>query len=219
MITLTNGSQTMAKGIGLACHLPSISLTFVLYVPDCPFNLISINKLTRDLNCLITYSDNSITLQDRSTGRTIGIGREFQGLFHLSLPSSSTSCTSTDTHLLIHSRLGHPNIFKFRVMVPRISSLSPIECESCQLGKHTRVPFPKRLDQWTKFPFKLVYTDVWSPSRTESTLGFRYFVTFIDDYSHCTWLFLMKTRAKLSSIFQKFHVEVRTQFNTSIRIL
>ena len=41
----------------------------------------------------------------------------------------------------------------------------------------------------------------------------------MDDYSHCTWLFLMKTRAKLFSIFQKFHTEVQTQFNTSICIL
>ena len=48
---------------------------------------------------------------------------------------------------------------------------------------------------------------------------FQYFVTFIDDYSHCTWLFLMKTQAELFSIFQKFHDEDRTQFNTSIRIL
>ena len=32
-------------------------------------------------------------------------------------------------------------------------------------------------------------------------------------------LFLMKTRAELFSIFQKFHAEIRTQFNTSIRIL
>ena len=124
-----------------------------------------------------------------------------------------------DTPLLIHSRLGHPNISKFRVMVPCFSSLSSIEYESYQLGKHTRVPFPKRLDQRTKSPFKLVHTDVWDPSRTEPTLGSRYFVTFIDDYSHCTWLFLMKTRAELFSIFQKFHVEVQTQFNASIRIL
>ena len=29
----------------------------------------------------------------------------------------------------------------------------------------------------------------------------------------------MKTRVELFSIFQKFHVEIRTQFNTSIRIL
>ena len=146
MITLVNGSQTMAKGIGLTCPLPSIPLTSVIYVLDSPFNLISINKLTRGLNCLITFSDNSITLQDQSTGRTIGIGREFQGIFHLNSPSSSTACTSMDTPLLNHSRLGHQNISKFQVMVPRFSSLSSIEYESRQLGKHTCVPFSKRLD-------------------------------------------------------------------------
>ena len=77
MITLANGSQTMAKGFGSASPLPSIPLTYVLYVPDSHFNLLSINKLTRDLNCLITFSDNYVTLQDRSIGRTIGIGCEF----------------------------------------------------------------------------------------------------------------------------------------------
>ena len=41
----------------------------------------------------------------------------------------------------------------------------------------------------------------------------------MDDYSLCTWLFLMKTRVELFSIFQKFHAEIRIQFNTSIRIL
>ena len=160
MITLANGYQTMAKEIDSACPLPFIPLTYVLYVPNYPFNLIFISKLTRDLNCLITFSKNSITLQDWSTGRTIGIGLEFQGLFHLSSPSSSTACTSMDTPLLIHSRLGHLNISKFRVMVPRFSSLSSIECESCQLGKHTRVPFLRRLDQRTKSPFELVHIDV-----------------------------------------------------------
>ena len=63
MITLTNGSQTMARGIGSICPLPSIPITYVLYVPDSLFNLISISKLNRDLNYLITFSDNSVTLQ------------------------------------------------------------------------------------------------------------------------------------------------------------
>ena len=219
MVTLANGSQTIAKGIGSTSPLPSLPLTSILFVPDSPFNLISISKLTRDLNCLITFSDHSVTLQDQSVGQTIGIGRESQGLFHLSSPSPSTACASMDTPLLIHNRLGHPNISKLQKMVPCFSSLSSIECESCQFGKHTRVSFLKRLDQRTKSPFELVHTDIWGPSRVESTLGFRYFVTSIDDYSRCTWLFLMKTRAELFSIFQKFHAEIRTQFNTSICIL
>ena len=163
----------MAKGIGSACPFPSILLTSILYVLDSPFNLISINKLTCNLDCLIIFFDNFVTLQDQSTGRTIDIGCEFQGLFHLSSPSSSTACTSMDTPLLIHSRLDHPKIFKLRIMVPCFSSLFLIECESCQLGKHTRVPLPNCLDQRTKSPFELVHIDVWGPSWTESTLGFR----------------------------------------------
>ena len=61
-IILANGSQTMTKGIGSTCSLPSIPLTSVIYVYDYPFNLISISKLTCDLNCLITFSDNFVTL-------------------------------------------------------------------------------------------------------------------------------------------------------------
>ena len=76
VITLANGTQTMAKGIRSTCLLPSLPLTFVLYVPDSPFNLISINKLIHDFNCSITFSHSSITLQDRSTGRTISIRHE-----------------------------------------------------------------------------------------------------------------------------------------------
>ncbi|RVW46594.1 Retrovirus-related Pol polyprotein from transposon TNT 1-94 [Vitis vinifera] len=185
-VTLANGSQTVAKGIGLALPLPSLPLTFVLYTPECPFNLISISKITRTLNCSITFSDKFVTLQDRSTGKTIGIGRESQGLYHLTSDSSPAVCISTDAPLLIHNRLGHPSLSKFQKMVPRFSTLSSLPCESCQLGKHTRVSFPKRLNNRAKSPFELVHTDVWGPCRTASTLGFQYFVTFIDDYSRLT---------------------------------
>ena len=123
----------------------------------------------------------------------IGIGHESQGLFHLRSPLCSTACTSTEAPHLLHSRLGHPSFSQFRKLVSHFSNLSSLECESCQLKKHTCVLLPKHLVPQTKSPFELVYTDVWGSSRSTSTLGFRYFVTFIDDYSRCTWLFLMKT--------------------------
>ncbi|RVW98549.1 Retrovirus-related Pol polyprotein from transposon RE1 [Vitis vinifera] len=135
----------------------------------------------------VTLANGSQTVaKDRSTGKTIGIGRESQGLYHLTSDSSAAVCISTDAPLLIHNRLGHPSLSKFQKMVPRFSTLSSLPCESCQLGKHTRVSFPKRLNNRAKSPFELVHTDVWGPCRTASTLGFQYFVTFIDDYSRCT---------------------------------
>ncbi|RVW45709.1 hypothetical protein CK203_105139 [Vitis vinifera] len=112
-VTLANGSQTVAKGIGLAHPLPSLPLTSVLYTPECSFNLISISKITRTLNCSITFSDKFVTLQDWSTGKTIGIGRESQGLYHLTSPSTPAVCISIDAPLFIHSRLGHPSLSKF----------------------------------------------------------------------------------------------------------
>ena len=160
IITLANGFQTIAKGIGSICPLPSLPLTSVLYVPNFLFNLISISKLTRDLHYVLTFSYNYVTLQDRSTRRTIGIGHESQCLFHLSSPLCSIACTSMEAPLLLHSRLGHPSLSKFQNLVPHFSSLSSFECESYQLGKHTRVLFPKRLDPRTKSLFELVHTDV-----------------------------------------------------------
>ncbi|RVW43682.1 hypothetical protein CK203_080507 [Vitis vinifera] len=159
-VTLANDSQTVAEGIGLALPLPSLPLTSVLYTPECPFNLISISKITRTLNCFITFSDKFVTLQDRSTGKTIGIGRKSQGLYHLTSDSSPAVCISTDAPLLIHNRLGHPSLSEFQKMVPRFSTLSSLPCESCQLGKHTRASFPKRLNNRAKSLFELVYTDV-----------------------------------------------------------
>ena len=159
-VTLANGSQTVAKGIGLAHPLPSLPLISVLYTPKCPFNLTSISKITRTLNCSIIFFDKFVTSQDWSTGTTIDIGRESQGLYHLTSKSSPAVCVSTNVPLLIHSRLGHPSLSKFQKMVTRFSTLSSIACESCQLGKHARVSFPKRLNNRAKSPFELVHTDV-----------------------------------------------------------
>ncbi|XP_070011260.1 uncharacterized protein [Nicotiana sylvestris] len=50
-VTLANGSQTKAKGVGQANPLPSVTLDSILFVPDCPFNLASISHLTRALHC------------------------------------------------------------------------------------------------------------------------------------------------------------------------
>ena len=130
-ITLANGTQTMAKGIVSAYPLSSLPLTYVLYFPDFIFNLIRISKLIHDLNCLNTFSHSSVILQDHSMGRTIGIGHESQGLYHLNSVPSSTVCTSTDEHLLVHRHLSQLNISKLRKMVSRFSSLSSLECELC----------------------------------------------------------------------------------------
>ena len=68
-------------------------------------------------------------------------------------------------------------------------------------------------------PFELVHYDVWGPYPIMSPTGFKYFVTFIDDFSRVTWLYLMKSRVELFSHFSACCAEIQTQFHISIQTL
>jgi hypothetical protein len=48
---------------------------------------------------------------------------------------------------------------------------------------------------------------------------FHYFVTFVDTFSRMTWLFLMKDRSELFSVFQIFCNMIKIQFSQKICIL
>ena len=69
--------------------------------------------------------------------------------------------------------------------------------ESCQLGKHVCSSYSSRLNKRADASFDLVHSNIWGHSRVKSKQGFCYFVIFIDDYSRCTWLYLMKYRTEL----------------------
>ncbi|XP_052173347.1 ribonuclease II, chloroplastic/mitochondrial isoform X3 [Diospyros lotus] len=164
--------------------------------------------------CLLSGSSDPD--EDQGTGRTIGVGCELQGHYHLAMLMACTSAASLN---LLHSRLGHSSLSKLKKLVPSLSSLFIFDCESCQRGKHARSSFSSCVNNRVEAPFSLVQSDVWGPSRVNSTHGFSYFVTFIHNFSRCTWLFLMKSRSELFSVFQTFTAEIKTQFEVSIRTL
>ena len=60
---------------------------------------------------------------------------------------------------------------------------------------------------------------MWGPCPVVSPTGFRYFATFVDDYSRTTWLYLMKNRSKLFSHFHVLYVEIHTQFHVFVQSL
>ena len=68
-------------------------------------------------------------------------------------------------------------------------------------------------------PFELVYYDVWGSCPVLSSTVFKYFVTFVDDFSHVTWLYLMKSLFELFSYFSAFCAKIQTQFHVSVQTL
>ena len=77
-----------------------------------------------------------------------------------------------------------------------------------------------RVNKRASTPFELIQSDVWGPCPVISATEFKYFVTFVDDFSRVTWLYLMKSRSELFSHFTAFCAEIhQTQFHVLVKIL
>eukprot|EP00268_Persea_americana_P033657 TRINITY_DN3330_c0_g1_i11.p1 TRINITY_DN3330_c0_g1~~TRINITY_DN3330_c0_g1_i11.p1 ORF type:complete len:627 (-),score=65.47 TRINITY_DN3330_c0_g1_i11:2488-4368(-) len=90
-------------------------------------------------------------------------------------------------------------------------------CFGCHFGKQHAFPYNKSTS-FTTAPFALVHSDVWGPASQPTKGGSIYYVLFIDDFTRYTWLYLMKTRSELYTIYTAFSTMVATQFDTKIKI-
>jgi hypothetical protein len=64
-----------------------------------------------------------------------------------------------------------------------------------------------------------VHSDVWGISPIVSHARYKYFVTFIDDFSQYTWVYFLRAKSDVLSVFQNFVAYIENQFSTCIRIL
>ena len=87
-----------------------------------------------------------------------------------------------------------------------------INYDVCFLSKSTLLPFPSTTSYSVK-PFDLIHSDIWRPV-IKSFDGYKYFVTFVDDFSRFTWLYLLKAKSEVATVFQDFHHLVHTQFSS-----
>ncbi|KAH0694700.1 hypothetical protein KY290_023696 [Solanum tuberosum] len=98
-IHLPNGSLAKVDHIGFSQILGWIEITNVLHIPEFKYNLLSVPKLTKELNyCVIFYLDFCL-FQDLSNGKVRGIGKLENDLYVLhvdcQLKSQGAPLTST----------------------------------------------------------------------------------------------------------------------------
>jgi hypothetical protein len=141
-VTVANGTKTPVQGIGTV-STPNLTFSNVLHLPEFPFNLLSVHKLTVALHCSIAFFPSYCVFQDLKTKRTIGGGFEKDGLyyfrpFHTSIPSALRSSVSPYQW---HCRLGHPSFLNLQKLVPSLSDFSSFNCETCELSISNFVSF------------------------------------------------------------------------------
>ncbi|KAL5840711.1 hypothetical protein ACOSQ4_013319 [Xanthoceras sorbifolium] len=122
--------------------------------------------------------------------------------------------------MLWHYRLGHPSFLYLEKLFPDLfinKSSKDFHCDFYELSKHTRSVYHPNSYKASK-PFALIHSDVWGPSRVPNITGTKWFVTFINDHTRVTWVFLMKEKSEVTNIFKNFHSLIKNQFQTKIQV-
>lgn len=122
---------------------------------------------------------------------------------------------------LWHRRLGHPSFGYMKNLFPELfSSLSvfDMKCETCILAKSHRATYSLSINK-SDVPFALIHSNVRGHSPVSIASGIRWFLVFIDDCTRMTWLYLLKHKNEVLSVFQSIQTMVQTQFSAKIQIL
>ena len=115
-----------------------------------------------------------------------------------SLPSVFAS-HSDEVSRLWHERFGHLNYCslqnlckeKMVIDIPMVSCKDGV-CSRCVLRKHHEEIFDKRASLHALTPLYLMHSDLCGPLPAASFSSFKYFLTFIHDYSKCAWVYFLK---------------------------
>jgi len=216
-IQVANGGHIPITKVG------DITPTFknIFVSPKLSTSLISVGQLV-DVNCDVYFSYNGCLVQDQVSGKVIAKGPKVGRLFplHFSIPRClSFACTTVQNKSEVwHKRLGHPN----SVVLSRLLNSGLLGnktqfsshdvffyCSTCKLGKSKTLPFPSHGSHATKC-FDIIHSDVWGPTPIISHAHYKYFVTFIDDYSRFTWVYFLRSKSEVFYVFKSFFAYIET---------
>lgn len=132
-------------------------------------------------------------------------------MIRTNLSSSFFSCSNKDVIWLNHFHLRHPFCAVLKIMFLSLFERLDIitfHIYSCEFAKHTLTSFPIS-NKRSSSPFYMIYSDIWGPSIVSNIFGSRWFVSFVDDCTRVSWIFLIKNKSEVSHVFPHFHAMVQ----------
>ena len=124
-----------------------------------------------------------------------------------------------------HARLGHMNMDSVKCALNRLdiahTGVADDQCSACTAGKMRRQPYPS-----SNFPSDpnptaicdILHSDVCSLTTTSSS-GFKYFVTFVDEFSGRVFLYFLKNKSDVFSKYQSLVTLLQTQEQKNVKCL
>ncbi|KAJ9553498.1 hypothetical protein OSB04_017543, partial [Centaurea solstitialis] len=200
-----------------------LALKNVLVSDQMVKNLISVRRFTIDNWVFVEFDPFGFSIKDLNTGQLLHRADSNGDLYPV-LQSPQPSAPSATAFVAVspivwHRRLGHPGVSTFSFLKSRnfiscSNTLLPT-CHACQLGKHCRLSFSHSTTKTSKV-FELVHSDLWT-SPISSLSGYKYYILFLDDFSHFLWVFPLRVKSDVFKVFCTFRAYVVNQFKTDIQ--
>ena len=155
---------------------------------------------------------------DRCNGNlyVFDLANLFPTLAHTSGPCNNVSKTD---HELWHTRLGHLSDVRLNLLKNILNFKHNVDSSPhysiCHLAKQKQLAFPIS-NSVSQCLFDLLHIDIWGTFYLATHNGFRYFLTIVNDYSRFTWVYLLKSKFNVNSIFHAFYTLIHTQFRANI---
>jgi hypothetical protein len=210
--------------------LDPLLLSCVLYVPALQNNLLSVLHLVSTHHFRVKIEGTEMLfLRDARPMFTVTIRKNTAWLdvHTLRAPESALRGKSILDRSLWHRCLGHISKDALEKAIwlklgngLLIDSNAPLlfHCKPCIVGKHHCNPFPATALHCATRILQHIHSDVHMvPVATSS--GYRYWVTFIDDWSRYGWIYLLKCKSDMFEAFKAFKVFVELQFSALIKCL
>jgi len=222
-VLLGNSYTTEVAGIGdVELKFTSgktLVLKEVMHTPKIRKNLVSGFLLNKDgFEQIIGADMYTIT----KNGIFIGKGYATDDMFKLNIDMNKISSSAymfCDFNIW-HARICHVNKriisnMSYLKLIPKLSSTDFEKCQFCSQAKLTKGSH-KSVTKETEL-FDLIHSDICELDGNLTRNGQRNFITFIDDCSDYTYVYLMKNKSDALDMFKIFVKEIETQFNKRIK--
>ena len=199
----------------------------VLHVPGLSYNLLSVSKAAEngkvtkfnEDGCKILNSDNKLIAKANKVGSLYYLDCE--------VDEQATVARNESKESLWHRRYGHLGTQSLRKLA-RDDLVSGLDCnfsnevsfcEACIEGKHKKTPFEAGGRNRSAEPLALVHSDLCGKMNARSFGGEEYFITFIDDSTHYTWVYPLKRKSDAFNQFLKWKALAENSSGRRLKVL
>lgn len=130
--------------------------------------------------------------------------------------SKAMQIKSKQSIRLWHRRMAHLNYADVKRLSTLVDGMGVMindaeaVCEPCVFGKQSRKPFNSTGGARSSRVLQLIHSDVCGPITPATWDEKRFLVTFIDDYTHFTVVYLLRNKSDVFELFQRYKAMAET---------